>query len=119
MRFKRDEGFRFSFGTPLAASFAMDEMNGVKARLIDLSPNGMKLSTQHDIPKSEPNASNKISVRFTLHEMEHQIQGQIIWKQKAIDGYFYGIQFSQDKKDQEEMIRDLKQFAKRQYSKNN
>ena len=124
MRFKRDEGFRFSFGTPILAFFTIEELNGKKigtsegeARVLDLSPNGMKFASQLDIPKSNQN-DVKITVRFTLHESEHHIQGQIIWKQKAVDGFFYGMQFSINEEDKEIMIKDLKHFAKWQYNKN-
>lgn len=125
MRFKRDEGFRFSFGTPIAAFFSIDEMNGSKvgtsegeARLIDLSPNGMKLNTSIDIPMSN-REDVKITARFKFSQLEHCILGKIIWKQKAINSFFYGIQFSLDEQEREEMIRDLKLFAKQQYNKNN
>ena len=123
MRFKRDEGFRFSFGTPITAFFTIDEMNGNRigisngeARLIDLSPNGMKLSIPFDIPISYQE-DIKITVRFKLSQVEHKIQGKIIWKQKAFDSYFYGIHFDINEVEQKEMINDLKYFAKKQSTK--
>ncbi|WP_102273920.1 PilZ domain-containing protein [Cytobacillus massiliigabonensis] len=124
MRFKRDEGFRFSFGTPLPVFFTIDEMNGMvgtsegEAKLIDLSPNGMKLNIPFDILMSN-REDVKITVRFKLSQLEHCIKGKVMWKKNAINSFFYGIHFLMDELEREEMIRDLKEFAKRQYSKNN
>lgn len=123
MRFKRDEGFGFSFGTPIPAFFTIDEMNGNRmggpegeARLIDLSPNGMKLNIQLDIPTFYQD-DVKISVRFKLSQTEHKVQGKIIWKQKAFDSYFYGIHFNINEVEQNDMIKDIKYFAKKQNTK--
>jgi hypothetical protein len=126
MRYKRDEGFRFSFGTPIPVFFTIDEMNSGsivgplqgEAKLIDLSPNGMKLNLPLDIRMTNQK-DVKITAKFTLYQLEHCIHGKVMWKKNTFNSFFYGIHFSMDEQEQEEMIRDLKKFAKSQYNKNN
>ncbi|WP_419393484.1 PilZ domain-containing protein [Cytobacillus praedii] len=126
MRYKRDEGFRFSFGTPIPVFFTIDDMNNGsiagtskgEAKLIDLSPNGMKLSLPLDIAISNQK-DVKITAKFKLSQLEHCIQGKVMWKKNTFNSNFYGIHFSMDEQEQEEMIRDLKEYAKSQYNKNN
>lgn len=118
MRFKREESFRFSFGKPMLAFFTIDEINGNAvetsegtAKLIDVSPNGLKLCTSLDIPFSHQNPS-KVSIRFLLIEIEYKLHGEIVWKDKHDENYFYGIHFSIEENMQQKLISDIKKCAR-------
>lgn len=118
VRFKRQEGFRFSFHNPIPALFTIEELNGnvVKssegeAKLMDLSPNGMKLNTTLDIPVSKRNRV-KVSVRFNLNDTTYQVHGEIVWREERFNHFFYGIHFVMDNKEQTNLVESLKCYVK-------
>lgn len=116
MRYRRNEGFRFSFSKPIPVFFTIeeeshDQTSENEARLMDLSPNGMKINTSLNIPIQNA-AQVKVSVRFSLNNTTFQVHGKIIWKKKILDRYFYGIYIYIGKKEQEDMIDNLKVFVK-------
>lgn len=60
MLFKRDESFRFTFENPVKATFKVLRLNQLNndlkegsALIIDLSPNGLRLSSSLDLPINE------------------------------------------------------------------
>lgn len=117
MRYKRKESFRFSFGKPLPSFFTIQELNGKpintaegKATLINISLSGLKLSTSLNIPDSRPPV--KISVRFTINKTEFIVPGEIVWKNKRLNDYQYGIHFYIKEKEQEKLMEELKLYIK-------
>jgi hypothetical protein len=118
VRYKRDEAFRFLFGEPISAFFSIAEVKGKsvvtpegKAKVIDLSPNGMRLNSSLDIPVSSQDQV-KIQIRFSLNDSEYRIVGDIVWRKKDFDSFFYGIHFKVDQSVKEELIEELKAFSR-------
>ncbi|WP_106496745.1 PilZ domain-containing protein [Lentibacillus sp. Marseille-P4043] len=116
MRYKRDEAFRYEFGTPLEAFFTIEEVNGNsvessegEASIIDLSLNGMKLATTLEMSNRN---DIKVLIRFMLNDNEYLVQGEIIWSKAHLDEYNYGIQFALDEQVQDNLIDDLKELGK-------
>jgi hypothetical protein len=119
MRYKREEAFRFAFEDPISVFFSITEVNGIsvttsegEAKLIDLSLSGMKLSSTLDIPISNQNQV-KVYVRFPLNESAYMIKGNIIWRKEKSNSFYYGIQFYADENVQEELMKELKLYARR------
>jgi hypothetical protein len=118
MRYKREEAFRFQFEKDISAHFSIAEVNGIAvnthegdARLVDLSPNGIKLESDLDIPiKGDDQV--KISVRFNINESEFILGGKLIWVKKIENGFFYGIQLDVEENLHVEIIKELKDFSK-------
>ncbi|MGY0693311.1 PilZ domain-containing protein [Virgibacillus sp. FSP13] len=102
--------------SPIKAFFTIDEVNGDsvesyegEANIVDLSLNGMKLSTTLAMSNE---SDIKVLIRFTLNDNEYLVQGEIIWSKAHLDEYNYGIQFALDGQVQDELIDDLKQLGK-------
>ncbi|MBT2693633.1 PilZ domain-containing protein [Bacillus sp. ISL-55] len=118
MRYKRGESFRFAFGSPLPAYFSivkidqelMDTSEG-SAFLVDISPNGMKLSTSLDVPITDKTVF--LGIRFTLNDTHFVTQGEILWKKQQYKDFHYGIQAHFEEGQQEKLIEELKIFAKK------
>lgn len=117
MRYKRKESFRFSFGTPLPSFFTIQELDGKPittgegaANLINISLSGLKLSSPLNIPDSRPPV--KVSVRFTINETQFIVLGEIVWKNKRLDDYYYGIHFHIEEKQQDKLLEELKTYIK-------
>ncbi|WP_371932087.1 PilZ domain-containing protein [Mesobacillus subterraneus] len=97
--------------------FTIQELDGKpvttgegKSSLINISLNGLKLSTPLNIPDSRPPV--KISVRFTINETQFIVPGEIVWKNKRLDDYFYGIHFHIEEKQQVKLLEELKSYIK-------
>lgn len=119
MRYRRNEGFRYSFGKPLPALIIIEEEENKadiprteqEASLIDLSPNGMKINTTLNIPNANLQKV-RISIRFTLNQTTFLAQGKIVWKKTMGDNCFYGINYYMRKNEQKNLIENLKWFVK-------
>jgi hypothetical protein len=116
LRYKRDESFRFAFGNPLPAFFSIMEVDQKqvelpegKAVLMDLSLNGMKLSTPLDIPAEGKTVT--LRIRFTLNDTHFTTNGKIVWKEKKLDIYHYGIQSQMEESQQEKLMEEIKVYA--------
>ncbi|WP_071395670.1 PilZ domain-containing protein [Bacillus tuaregi] len=118
LRYRRQEGFRFTFNKPIPVLFTIKEVDGNKvessegmATMMDISPNGLKLNTALNIPISKPNQI-KVSVRFQLNDTLFQVNGMVIWREEKYNHFLYGVQFSIDDQEQEELINHLKSYVK-------
>jgi hypothetical protein len=118
VRYKRDEAFRFLFGEPIPTFFSITEVKGKpvvtpegEAKVIDLSPNGMKLNSSLDIPVSAQDQV-KVLVRFSLNENEYRILSDVVWRKTDGNSFFYGIHFNVDQSVTEELIEEIKVFSR-------
>ncbi|WP_433745037.1 PilZ domain-containing protein [Falsibacillus pallidus] len=118
IRFQREEAFRYVFPQPLDAHFTIIEINGRPvsssegaAKLIDLSPSGMKLSTNLHIPVSH-SQKVKLGIRFEINEHKYTIVSEMVWEEPRAGAYYYGIHFLADEPLQQEIINELKLYAR-------
>lgn len=94
MLFKRDESFRFTFENPVKATFKVLRLNQLNndlkegsALIIDLSPNGLRLSSSLDLPINEKNIVLMIS--FVLNAQPLSIMAEPIWKKTHFCYFFF------------------------------
>ncbi|WP_226035134.1 PilZ domain-containing protein [Aquibacillus saliphilus] len=117
MRYKRQESLRFEFGTPVECEFKITRVNDKqynskqgKALIHDISPGGLKISTEFDLHSSE----NKIEVEISFLLVSNKsIVGEIVWKKKKLN-YFYGIDLLIDEESSQELIKELKTYSLRE-----
>ncbi len=117
MRYKREEGFRYAFEVPLEATFQIIKINDEhiesktgKAFIYDISPRGLKLSTELDLYYKK----NQIEVRttFTL-QSEHTVTGEIVCQDENYrEGYFYGIDLHISDDSSSSIVHELKHYVK-------
>ncbi|MGO4888395.1 PilZ domain-containing protein [Anaerobacillus sp. MEB173] len=119
MRYKRAETFRYEFGRPLECEFKIIKINGGdkasnpgKAKLHDISPSGLKISTNLNLlcHKNEV----ELEVQFTLFSC-FVVRGKIVWQKLDRYGeYFYGVNLFIDDKGKDELINDLKNYIQKE-----
>jgi hypothetical protein len=116
MRYKRDEAFRYSFGTPMPGFFRITKMDGVEiqskkgnAELFDISPHGAGFHSELNLPES---AKIELVLYTTLHVVELMLPGTIKWKKRALGKYSYGVELNASDDLKETIITDLKAFSK-------
>ena len=116
MRFKRDDSFRYVFDKPLDALFRIERVDGDEvttsegnARIIDISPGGVKLNTELEIPKTEKK-DIELSVSFTLNEIAFEVTGEVVWKKEAA-GFDYGLDLLISEEERESLVEEVKKFA--------
>ncbi|WP_394218279.1 PilZ domain-containing protein [Halobacillus trueperi] len=123
MRYKRKDYFRYEFKKPLQAFFRIHrvgskEVNTSKgeARIINISPQGMKLNTNLDLPHLDRHEV-KLSISFYLNEQPFHLPGTIVWKKK-VAGFNYGIYMDLDEAESKGLVEALKVYANNQDNKN-
>ncbi|RDY71642.1 PilZ domain-containing protein [Halobacillus trueperi] len=123
MRYKRKDYFRYEFKEPLHAFFRIHrvgrkEVNTSKgeARIINISPNGMKLNANLDLPYSDGHEV-KLSISFHLNKRPFHLPGTVVWKKK-IAGYNYGIYMDLDETERKGLVEALKVYASHHDNRN-
>jgi len=124
MLFKRDESFRFTFENPVKATFKVLRLNqlnnGLKegsALIIDLSPNGLRLSSSLDLPINEKNIVLMIS--FVLNAQPLSIMAEPIWKKRtSATSFSYGLVGVNDEETKSMIITELKEYTKKNSTHN-
>jgi len=108
----RNEAFRFIFDPPLETKFKIIKLDGTlvqtsegTAKIIDLSPHGMKLETSLNMPT---NRALELAFEFKLNQTPFILQGEIIWHR----GNQYGLRLDIKKSTEEELIKEIKFYAK-------
>ncbi|MGR9048683.1 PilZ domain-containing protein [Halobacillus faecis] len=116
MRYKRKDYFRYDFKEPLQAYFrihrvGIKEVNTSKgeARIINISPQGMKLNTNLDLPHQDGHEI-KLSISFNLNDHPFLLPGSIVWKKK-VAGFNYGIYMDLDESESKRLVEELKKYA--------
>lgn len=119
MRYKRQETFRYVFGTPIECEFTIINVNGKqvdskpgKAKIYDLSPGGLKVSTQFNL-LSQKNKL-EVEIRFSLME-ENVVRGEIIWQDFSSENhYYYGVYLFIDEEKKSKLIKELKNYIQKE-----
>jgi hypothetical protein len=119
MLFKRDESFRFTFESPVEATFKIIRSNQLNAPLkegsaliIDLSPNGLRLSSPLDLAINEKN--NVLMISFVLNTQPLTIMAEPIWKKRtSATSFSYGLVGVNDEETKDMIITELKEFTKK------
>lgn len=115
--FKRDEAFRYTFVNPIPAIFTMIQVNDREvnsspgmAKIIDISPEGLRFSTNLRIP--DVNANIVLSIIFKLNETELTFNGEIVWTKEMGSIVEYGIHLLADDTEKDMIIEELKIYSK-------
>lgn len=124
MIFKRTEGFRHVFGEPLEAEFVILingkpidlEQNRIACRIIDISPRGMKISTEADLNEYSSQIL-QLEIIFVLDQMEIRGIGEIVWTKTFGSGYHYGIVFYNQPTVEVTIVEELKMRRRKEVFK--
>lgn len=120
MLYKRDEAFRFTFGTPIEGTFKIARIDGKiatssegPALIIDLSPNGLKFSSPLNIPIEEKQFL--FEVYFNINDYKTLVLlAEPKWKKRISPSLFtYGLIGLDSEETKKEIITELKEYAKR------
>ena len=115
MQFKRSEGFRYDFASPISANYKI-LVNGrtesfnqpiYMCKIHDISPRGMKLFCK----ESFGDLSNKmiqLEIYFILDEIAIVAVGDIVWEKAYANGKLYGLIFNNQPKLEELIVSELK-----------
>ncbi|MBP1934080.1 PilZ domain-containing protein [Ammoniphilus resinae] len=108
----RNEPFRFIFAPPLETKFKIIQLEGKPvqtsegiAKIIDLSPHGMKLETSLNMPTSR---ELELAFEFTLNQTSFILEGEILWHK----GNQYGLRLDIKKSTEEQLVKEIKFYAK-------
>ncbi|PKG22196.1 PilZ domain-containing protein [Niallia nealsonii] len=116
MKYKREEPFRYSFPDPIDGELTLKKLddettfNIGKATIRDISPNGIKFASHLDLPVNDDRILFYIT--FSIKNKKISIPGNITWKKKQLNQYIYGYQAQNAQEKQEEIIEELKEYAK-------
>ena len=121
MIFKRNEGFRFSFGEPLEAHYVIlidgkptsIEKPRVECQVLDISPRGMKIITETDF-SSISGQYVQLEFYFMLDLVQIKAIGEIVWSKQFGQKYQYGINFPNQSSLEDLIISELKSRRKRE-----
>ncbi|WP_080846808.1 PilZ domain-containing protein [Cytobacillus gottheilii] len=115
MRYKRDEGFRFQFRSPIPGFILkpQEESEPIAILIPDMSPNGLKLITETKLMTNE-----LYEVHFTLNDQKMRVLGNIVWIKQVGNTYSYGLQGLNDKETMKGIVEGLKVYSKNSLSSN-
>lgn len=118
MIFRRDEAFRYEFGTPLDCKFSIIAINDNAhkskqgtGKIHDISPRGLKMETPFNLNAKTNHV--KIEISFELMKRDFCIEGFILWqaKDKFEEHYLYGVELDIFEHDQKLLIKQIKLHA--------
>ncbi|WLR49923.1 PilZ domain-containing protein [Bacillus tianshenii] len=116
MIYRRDEAFRYEFGTPLDCKFSIIQINDKPynskqgaGKIHDISPRGLKIKAPLDLNAKQNEV--KIEIHFELMKRDFSIEGTVLWQEKFIDTFIYGIELDIFDDTQELLIRQIKLHA--------
>ena len=121
MQFKRNEGFRFVFGEPLDGNYiilldgkpAVLEQSRVECKIIDISPRGMKITTETDFTQYTGQYV-QLEMYFMLDMIQIKAIGEIVWSKNFGQKFQYGLRFAQQSNLEDLVISELKARRKRE-----
>lgn len=118
----RKEGFRYEFGIPMDCNFEVISIDERKmesswgtAKLLNISPHGLKISSHLDLPVAMKKIGVKIS--FTIVDEELTVNGQLVWQKKVGKTFTYGVKLDQNEQKERKIIEELKRYTKLQRQK--
>ena len=115
MQFKRSEGFRYEFPSPIQANYKL-LVNGRKenfdepiyeCKIHDISPRGMKMFSEVNFVEHS-NKMLQLEIHFILHEVAITAVANIVWEKPYAKGKLYGLIFLNQPKLEELIISELK-----------
>ena len=123
MKFKRQEGFRYSFGRPLDAGVVVliegkpldVEQTQIPCEILDISPRGLKIMSGEDF-NEHANKVLQLEISFILDSTEIKGIGEIVWSKKIGSGYHYGITFFNQSNVEDLIINELKLRRRKEIS---
>jgi hypothetical protein len=115
MQFKRSEGFRYEFKTPLAANFKIMTNGRFESldqpmhscTILDISPRGMKMFSQANFGEHTNNVL-QLEIHFILDETAIQAVGNIVWEKPYAGGKQFGLIFMNQPKLEDLIVSELK-----------
>ncbi len=114
----RKEGFRYEFGSPLPCTFEVSSIddspldsNSGAATIINISPHGIKMGSELDIPIN----GRKIGIKleFVIMNAPIVVHGHLVWQKREFKHYTYGVHLEIGESVERTIIEELKQFTKR------
>lgn len=111
MYYKRDEAFRYTFGTPLPGTAELEETtnHSIDTKILDISLHGMKISFDEEIDLKQ---ENTIYIQFQLSEQNFHTKGKIIWNKNHLNSIECGVILDNDDEWKRELTNALKLYAK-------
>lgn len=120
MRSQREESFRYTFREPKIASFQIIRIDDLTVetssgdgKIIDISPEGIKLYSELSIPETDHKAIH-LSIYFELNGEALNYTGVIAWKHAL----HYGIDLFTDESDKSYLTKQLKIHARKAVENN-
>ncbi|MFB6465705.1 PilZ domain-containing protein [Cytobacillus sp. Hz8] len=89
----------------------MEDSKIATANILDLSPNGLKFSSNLDLPIDQKKLLLEIS--FILNDKIIHILGTPIWKKGIVHSFIYGIKGIEDQETKKEIVEELKEFSRK------
>lgn len=118
MEYRRKEPFRYLFSIPIKSSLKIIKINDrdVESKegiveIHDISLNGARIACLLDLPYE---LEVQIFLTTTLNDSPVYLLGRIVWKKSYANHHAYGVEFLHDTSVKEQMLKELKLFAKRQ-----
>ncbi|MCR2822934.1 PilZ domain-containing protein [Lederbergia panacisoli] len=117
----RHEAFRYIFSPPLQCQFNIaieNEPDKVShfghAEIHNISPHGIMFSSKFNIPQNRDLV--RVSIKFTLEEMDFFVSGHFRWKKTHAEEFMYGILLDNDKEVEKKIINQLKIISKKKHN---
>lgn len=114
---RRNEPFRYEFEQPLIGRFQIVEVDGVpvesgdgEIHVIDISPSGLKIASQLDIPIED----RRIKLSFSIMILSSVLtfMGSLVWQAASSAGYLYGVELDETKETKALIVEELKKYAR-------
>lgn len=115
--YKRNEAFRFELNPPISGVFQIVKIGEKEIQtkpgsmsVVDISPEGMKITTTFNIDLLK---EVHIEVKFALNDVSLTYSGHLLWQKNLIDQFLYGVKMENDEQTKEQLVEELKIYAKR------
>ncbi|WP_160847015.1 PilZ domain-containing protein [Pontibacillus yanchengensis] len=113
MYYKRNEPFRYTFGTPTVGTIQKaeleEETQTYEAKILDLSQHGAKIEVAQD---EKWDNGTPILIRFSILEEEFVANGIVKWHKQLGSTHLYGLDLETSEEWRKSLINNLKQLAK-------
>ncbi|KGP71453.1 PilZ domain-containing protein [Pontibacillus yanchengensis] len=113
MYYKRNEPFRYTFGTPISGVIqkaeSEKEPHTYEAKILDLSQHGAKIEVVHT---EKWDSDTPVLIQFTLLEEEFVANGIVKWHKLLGSTHLYGLDLETSEEWRKSLINTLKQVAR-------
>lgn len=117
MIYRRNESFRYNFGKPLSClvkelPIPDEDTNHphVLGRIIEISPNGLRLLVPSSTSSNKVNEN--IQIEFTINDVTLSLKGVLIWEKAKSEGCYYGVQLKNSLSETNQLIEEIKKHVK-------